>query len=87
MNTIGIRDFKARASAIIRTLESSGEEVVITRHGKPCGKLVAIGNEQRRQKSLKALRGAFSNLPDAEYEDFLDIKGVWKTESFSAHDD
>ena len=87
MNTIGIRDFKARASKIIRTLESIGEEVVITRHGKPCGKLVAMGNEQRRQKSLKALRGAFSHLPDAEYEDFIDIKGVWEPEAPTVRND
>ena len=36
--TYGIGEFKARLSEILRALEE-GEEIVITRRGKPCAKL------------------------------------------------
>ena len=77
MTTYSIRDFKAKTSEILRGLEE-GEEVIITRRGKPCGKLIAIQPEDDAKPSLSALRGALTHLPDADYEDFLDIKAIWE---------
>ena len=36
-----------------------------------------VGDDDR--PSLATLRGALSQLPDAGYQDFLDIKGIWET--------
>ena len=77
MTTYSVRDFKAGVSQILRELDS-GEEVIITRRGKPCGKLIPIEYSAEEKPSLKTLRGALTELPDADYEDFLDIKALWE---------
>lgn len=77
MTTYSVREFKSSVSQILRELDS-GEEVIITRRGKPCGKLIPIENSAEEKPSLRALRGAFTELPDATYEDFLNIKALWE---------
>ena len=77
MTTYSIREFKARTSEILRGLDA-GEEVIITRRGKPCGKLVSVPSESDAKPSLSALRGGLPQLPDAAFEDFLGIKAVWE---------
>lgn len=76
MTTYGIREFKARASEILRNLDD-GEEVIITRRGKPCGKLVAMLPQGREKGSVTTLMGAFKGiLPEAAYEDFQEVDGM-----------
>ena len=41
MTTYSIREFKARVSEILRDLDD-GEEVIITRRGRPCGRLTTV---------------------------------------------
>ena len=41
MTTYSIREFKARVSEILRDLDQ-GAEVIITRRGKPCGRLTSV---------------------------------------------
>ena len=77
MTTYSVREFKARVSEILRELED-GEEVIITRRGKPCGRLTSVPQTNDAKRSLGSLRGALSDLPDASYEDFLDIKSIWE---------
>ena len=84
--TYGIGEFKARLSEILRALEE-GEEIVITRRGKPCAKLTlpapaeangAAPEEkpfpklQPGQSAAGILRGY---LPDLEWEDFKLAEG------------
>ncbi len=76
MTTLGIREFKARVSEILRDLDD-GEDVIITRRGKPCGRLTLVRRPPEGRPSLETLRGALAYLPDASYEDFLDIKAAW----------
>ena len=77
MTTYSIREAKARLSEILRDLDS-GEEVLITRRGRPCGRLTGVDADADDKPSLATLRGALSQLPDADYQDFQDIKGVWE---------
>ena len=77
MTTYGIRDFKARVSEVLRDLED-GEEVIITRRGEPCGRLIPVQHPTNAKPSLASLRGALADLPDATYEDFRDIKAIWE---------
>ena len=77
MTTYGIRDFKARVSEVLRDLED-GEEVIITRRGEPCGRLIPVEHPTNDKPSLASLRGALADLPDATYEDFRDIKAIWE---------
>ena len=77
MTTYSIREAKAHLSEILRGL-GRGDEVIITRRGRPCGRLTAVESVTDKP-SLATLRGALSELPDAQYQDFLDIKGIWET--------
>ena len=78
MTTYNVRDFKAKTSQILRELESTGEEVVITRHGKPVGKLVPISNEVDGKRPLSTVQDDFSFLPEISDEDFKEIKKMWR---------
>ena len=78
MATYGVTEFKARFSAILRTLDD-GEEVIITRRGKPCGRFTPIQRSPEDKLPLSALRGLLSDqMPDATYQDFLEIKKIWE---------
>lgn len=76
MTTYGIREFKTQVSDILRRL-GDGEEVIITRRGKPCAKLTPIHQVDDGAATPQSLRGALSDLPAATYGDFLDAKTIW----------
>ncbi len=76
MTTYSIREFKTRVSEILRELDE-GDEVIITRRGKPCGRLTPVSSLGVGKPSLETLRGSLGYLPDASYEDFLEIKRLW----------
>ena len=78
MTTYSIREAKAHLSEILRDLDH-GDEVIITRRGRPCGRLTAVDAGADDRPSLSTLRGALSQLPDAGYQDFQDIKGIWES--------
>jgi prevent-host-death family protein len=42
MITVGVREFKNRATELLRLVESGKEEVVVTRHSKPVARLVVV---------------------------------------------
>ena len=71
--TYSIREFKARVSEILGDLDE-GAQVIIARHGKPCGRLTVLGTPKDGKPSLSTLRGSLSHLPDAPYEDILKVK-------------
>jgi len=78
VTTFGIREFKARISEIISELDA-GSEVLITRRGKPCARLLPVRKLTGTKPSLASLRGTLADLPDATYEDFQDIKAIWES--------
>ncbi len=70
MRTVSVTAAKAQLSRLLVQVER-GEDVVITRHGKPVAKLMAYRPRARRQ--FGALRGRvsiderfFEPLPEAE---------------------
>ena len=77
MTTYNIREFKARVSEILSNLKY-GEEIIITRRGKPRGRLSLVQDPSEERPSLSTLKGTFNTLPDASYEDFVDIKALWE---------
>ena len=79
MTTYSIREAKAHLSEILRDLDR-GDDVIITRRGRPCGRLTAVDAGADDRPSLATLRGALSQLPDADYRDFQNIKGIWESE-------
>ena len=79
MTTYTISEFKAKANQILRELDN-GEEVIITRRGKPCGRLTAAPPAVEGEPSRRSLRGALRHrLPPATWEDFQEAKQIWRT--------
>lgn len=77
MVTYGVREFKAKVSEVLDSL-ADGEEVVITKRGKPCGKLTTVADAGDGKLPLSALRELLPDLPDATDEDFLEAKKIWE---------
>lgn len=78
MSKIGVRELKAKTAKILREVSQENKEFIITRHGKPSGKLVPIEAELYPKKKGKALRGLYSHLPDLTESDFEQAEEIWK---------
>ena len=55
MNTVSLAQAKAKLSEILNRVES-GEEVVVTRHGRPIAYISAVRAPKKPLKSLAAFR-------------------------------
>ncbi len=54
MRSVPIGEFKDNASAFVAAAEA-GEEILVTRHGKPAAKLTAVADDRRaRQRAAFA---------------------------------
>ena len=73
MTIYTIGEFKARLSEILTELDE-GDEVLITRRGKVCGRLTSVEASDAGKPSLETLKGSLAHLPDASYEDFMEIR-------------
>ncbi len=81
--TISVRDLKAHASKLLKLIEvDSGTEIIITRHGKPCGKLVGL--EQHSSPPPPAppaerisLRNTMSHLANTGEKDLVEATNIW----------
>ena len=92
MATYSVREFKAHVSEILNNLEP-GDEVIITRRGKPCGKLTAVPKQDVEKPSLRSLRGilATPDTPDLDYEELQgyirEIRDAWKEPTYRILED
>jgi prevent-host-death family protein len=79
VTTIGIRELKAKTGKLLQEVSEQRKEFTITNHGRPCGKLVPVeGAALKEKKSPKELRGSYSNLPELDDQQFLELKRSWK---------
>lgn len=63
---IGIRDFKNRATEILRDISEKGSAVVITRHGRPTALILPIGSPEAEDYVLAHAPEIVSSLREAE---------------------
>ena len=78
--TISVRELKAHASKLLKLLEEeSRSEIIITRHGRPCGKLVGLGlNASTTSGSERmSLRNTMSHLAKTGEKDLAEAKNIW----------
>ena len=78
--TISVRELKAHASKLLKLLEEdSRSEIIITRHGKPCGRLVGL--EQLPPPTPPAerisLRNTMSHLAKTGEKDLVEATNIW----------
>ncbi|GMA14820.1 type II toxin-antitoxin system prevent-host-death family antitoxin [Deinococcus metallilatus] len=67
--TVKLQDAKAKLSQLIREVEA-GETVIVTRHGKPAARLVAVEPEGQSgpvRMAIEALRD-IPKIEDLEFE-------------------
>jgi prevent-host-death family protein len=62
MKTASVAEAKAHLSELLGSVES-GEEVLITRRGKPIGKLTAAGEDRASPFDFEALRAFVAARP------------------------
>lgn len=55
MGTISLADAKARLSEVVERVQQ-GEEVVITKHGRPVARVSAVAQPKQPAKSLREFR-------------------------------
>ena len=70
MKTVNIHEAKTHLSKLLAQVQA-GEEIVISRSGKPCAKLVPISRVKKRKPGIA--KGAvtdsfFEPLPESELE-------------------
>lgn len=72
------------ASEIVDNLEA-GEEVIVTRRGKPCAKLEPVDPQVKKKGNKDSFMGAYRDvLPEATWEDFQEAKKIWRDGSSTA---
>ena len=92
MPTYTISQFKARASQILQSLED-GDEVIITLRGKPCAKLTAVPEPEKKAPKLTSLMGAYASpdTPDWDYVELeshiREIRDMWKSSVYSIEEE
>ncbi|MDP2784118.1 MAG: type II toxin-antitoxin system Phd/YefM family antitoxin [Sulfurimicrobium sp.] len=62
MKTASVAEAKAHLSALLGNVES-GEDVLITRRGKPVGRLIAVRDESLSRFDMTALRDFVAAQP------------------------
>jgi prevent-host-death family protein len=71
---IGVRELKARASELIREVETTGQRIIISRNGKPRGYLTPLVGAPpaapRPAPTGGHMRNAYPDLPDIPSEAF-----------------
>lgn len=78
MPTYTITQFKAKANEILNKLEE-GDEVIITRRGKPCAKLESVDPPVKNNGNTGSLMGDYRDvLPEESWEDFQEAKKIWR---------
>jgi len=64
-------EFKAQCLALMDRVNKTGEEIVITKHGKPVAKLIAL-REQPWEPAFGSMKGTVQILGDIVAPDFPD---------------
>jgi len=74
-----MRELKANASAVIREVQESGTEVIITVRGRPVARIEPLTDEPGAAPTdgMGGLKGALSDFPRLEWEDFVAAKRLW----------
>ena len=65
MKAVAVAEFKAKCLRLMDRVNKSHEEIVITKHGKPVAKLVAVSNKATPRKALLGyMQGTAKELGD-----------------------
>ena len=79
---IGVRELKAHASAVLRDVCETGSEFIISVRGRPVARIEPLAAESFPPDvdGMGNTRGAFADLPQLDWDDFVAVKRVWQPE-------
>ncbi len=76
--TIGVRELKARTSAVLREVQATSTEIIVTLRGRPIARIEPItGVGAAPVDGMGGLKGALAHLGTLEWEDFQEAKRLW----------
>ena len=81
--TISVRELKAHASKLLKLLEGdTASEIIITSHGKPCGRLVSLAQFSPPTSTAppverRSLRNTMSHLANTGEKDLVEATNIW----------
>lgn len=79
VRTIGIRELKAQTSAVVREIQATGAEFIVTVRGRPVARIEPIvADPAPSPDGMGGLRGALSELPQLRWEDFAEAAHLWE---------
>lgn len=80
MREVGVLEAKTNLSKLIEEIEAAGEEIVITRHGKPVARLSGVAAAARPLNSdellakLQAFRNSQMAVADLDQQSWEELK-------------
>lgn len=78
MREVALYDAKNSLSALIQEVEETGQEIIITRHGKPAARLSPAAQPVRRERAAALARLAAiqeeAEKAGANHPDWLSVK-------------
>lgn len=91
MREVGILEAKTGLSGLVADVERTGEEVVLTRHGRPAARIVPMDSTrqkaawdpdewQRRVKDILARRDARAHVPGFDDLSWEELKRIGRGE-------
>jgi prevent-host-death family protein len=79
---VGVRELKAHASAVLREVCENGTEFIISMRGRPIARIEPLAGEGALPAvdGMGDSRGALSELPRLDWDDFAVAKRLWQPE-------
>jgi len=73
MRTMAAGEFKAKSLAVMDEVHATGQEVIVTKHGKPVARLAPL-RDQVEKESPEAIFGCLSHMGEVSGDiDFLEF--------------
>jgi prevent-host-death family protein len=63
---IGIAEFKANCTRLLREMERDGQPITVTKRGKPVAELTPVGQRSRAETLFGLMKGSVTILGDIE---------------------
>lgn len=81
--TISIRELKTHTSAVLREVQATGAEFVITVRGRPVARIEPMAGESVAVSvdGMGSSRGALSEMSKLQWDDFNTAKKLWEPNS------
>jgi len=78
--SIGVRELKAHASTVLREMQASGQDVIVTVRGRPVARISPVMDPRTpKPDGMGGLKGALQgDWPDLNGEDFVEAKRIWE---------